>query len=52
MFAAVRSRVAIAVHDALRAAGIEIPFPQRDLHVKSPEPALHKSPPSPEQEKP
>jgi potassium efflux system protein len=35
VFAAVRSRVAIAVHDALRDAGIEIPFPQRDLHVKS-----------------
>ena len=34
-FAVVRSRVAIAVHDALRAAGIEIPFPQRALHVKS-----------------
>jgi small-conductance mechanosensitive channel len=52
MFAAVRSRVAIAVHDALRAAGIEIPFPQRDLHVKSPEPALREPLSSPEQEKP
>lgn len=24
-----------AIEDALRAAGIEIPFPQRDLHVRS-----------------
>jgi small-conductance mechanosensitive channel len=30
----VRSELGIALHDALRAAGIEIPFPQRDLHVK------------------
>lgn len=35
IFGALRSRVAIAVHDALRAAGIEIPFPQRQLHVTS-----------------
>jgi len=35
IFAAVRSRVAIAVHDALRAAGIEMPFAQRQLQVKS-----------------
>ncbi len=27
--------VALAVHDALKEAGIEIPFPQRDLHVRS-----------------
>ena len=30
----VRSELAIATNTALAAAGIEIPFPQRDLHVK------------------
>jgi small-conductance mechanosensitive channel len=30
-----KSDVAIAVSKALREAGIEIPFPQRDLHVRS-----------------
>jgi potassium efflux system protein len=35
MLAPVRSRIAVTVHDALRTAGIEIPFPQRDLHVRS-----------------
>jgi potassium efflux system protein len=39
MLFTVRSRIALAVHDALRAAGIEIPFPQRDVHVRSPLPA-------------
>jgi small-conductance mechanosensitive channel len=36
----VRSRLAIALHDALRAAGVEIPFPQQDLHLKSVDPGL------------
>lgn len=31
----VRSEVGLAVLDALRAAGVEIPFPQRDLHLVS-----------------
>jgi small-conductance mechanosensitive channel len=31
----VRSEMAVRIHDALQQAGIEIPFPQRDLHVKS-----------------
>ncbi|UJR84592.1 Hypothetical protein I5071_66710 [Sandaracinus amylolyticus] len=31
----IRSEVGLRVHDALTEAGIEIPFPQRDLHVKS-----------------
>ena len=31
----VRSRVALAVHDALGAAGIVIPFPQQDVHVRT-----------------
>ena len=30
-----RSDLTVAVNQALQAAGIEIPFPQRDLHVKS-----------------
>ena len=30
-----RSDVALAIHDALREAGIDIPFPQRVLHVGS-----------------
>jgi len=30
----VHSRIAIAVNTALREAAIEIPFPQRDLHIK------------------
>jgi potassium efflux system protein len=29
------SEVSISVDSALKAAGIEIPFPQRDLHLKS-----------------
>ena len=32
---AVRSDVAMAAHDAMRDARIEIPFPQRDLHLRS-----------------
>jgi potassium-dependent mechanosensitive channel len=31
----VRSALGLAIHDALRDAGIEIPFPQQDLHLKS-----------------
>ncbi len=31
----VRSGMAVGIHAALEQAGIEIPFPQRDLHVKS-----------------
>jgi potassium efflux system protein len=31
----VRSDIAVAISAALRDAGIEIPFPQRDLHLKS-----------------
>ncbi len=36
----VRSDLAVAVHAALKEAGIEIPFPQQDLHLKSIEPGL------------
>jgi potassium efflux system protein len=31
----VHSEVALQVHDELRDAGIEIPFPQRDLHLRT-----------------
>ncbi|HSF14362.1 MAG TPA: mechanosensitive ion channel domain-containing protein [Vicinamibacteria bacterium] len=34
-FLRIRSELAVGVHDALMRAGFEIPFPQRDLHVKS-----------------
>ncbi|HMU62361.1 MAG TPA: mechanosensitive ion channel [Gemmatimonadales bacterium] len=34
-FAVLRSEVTTAVNNALVAAGIEIPFPQRDLHLRS-----------------
>lgn len=32
---AIRSELGMAVYDGLRAAGFSIPFPQRDLHVRS-----------------
>ncbi len=32
---ATRSALTVRIHEALRAAGIEIPFPQRDLHLRS-----------------
>ena len=35
-----KSDVAIAIARALREAGIEIPFPQRDLHVRSLDPSI------------
>ena len=38
--ALIQSGVAVAVHDALAAAGISVPFPQRDLHLISADPAL------------
>lgn len=31
----VRSEITVAVNNALKVAGIEIPFPQRDLHLRS-----------------
>ncbi len=33
--ASVRSELAIEMHDALQGAGIGIPFPQRDVHIRS-----------------
>lgn len=38
--ARVQSDLTMAIGDAIDAAGIEIPFPQRDLHVRSVEPAV------------
>jgi small-conductance mechanosensitive channel len=38
--AMIQSGVAVAVHDALASAGISVPFPQRDLHLRSSDPAL------------
>ncbi len=37
------SEVAIAAHAALKEAGIELPFPQRDLHVRSLDPGVAQS---------
>jgi potassium efflux system protein len=34
-FLRLRSELRVGVHDALEAAGITIPFPQRDLHLKT-----------------
>jgi small-conductance mechanosensitive channel len=34
-FLAAKSRATVAVYAALNEAGIEIPFPQRDLHIRS-----------------
>jgi small-conductance mechanosensitive channel len=36
-FLRVKSEVSIAIEKALKQAGITIPFPQRDVHLKSPE---------------
>jgi small-conductance mechanosensitive channel len=38
-----KSEIALAVHGALSAAGIEIPYPQRDLHVRSVSPEAARS---------
>ena len=37
---AIRSEMAIEIHRALSEAGVEIPFPQRDLHLRSLAPGL------------
>ena len=34
----IRSEITVAVNNAIVEAGMEIPFPQRDLHVRSVEP--------------
>ncbi len=39
----VASQATLAVHDGLGAAGISIPFPQRDLHLRSVDPGAARS---------
>jgi len=39
----IRSQLTVAINAALRDAGIQIPFPQRDLHVRSIEPDVIRS---------
>jgi small-conductance mechanosensitive channel len=34
----IKSELTLAIHDALYAAGFEIPFPQRDLHLRTVDP--------------
>ena len=36
----VRSALAVNIHAALTEAGIAIPFPQRDLHLRSVDPEI------------
>jgi len=49
----IRSALTVRVHDALKDAGIEIPFPQHDLHLRSVAPGVSaalaglKEPPAP-----
>lgn len=45
-FIRIRSEVIFSIYDALNAEGIVIPFPQRDVHIKTPggfdwSPTLH-----------
>jgi small-conductance mechanosensitive channel len=42
-FLGLKSEVTLAVHAALQEAGITIPFPQRDLHLKSVEPNVQQA---------
>jgi len=39
-YLAVRSEVAVSVYDALEVAKIQVPFPQRDLHLRSVDPSI------------
>jgi small-conductance mechanosensitive channel len=39
----IQSEVAMMIYDALNDAGIHIPYPQRDLHVKSFDPTIQKT---------
>nr|WP_315168497.1 mechanosensitive ion channel family protein [uncultured Deefgea sp.] len=31
----IRSEMALEIHAALKAANVEIPYPQRDIHIRS-----------------
>lgn len=46
----VQSDLAVAINAALAEAGIEIPFPQRDLHLRSVDPAIRSARPAREGE--
>jgi small-conductance mechanosensitive channel len=46
-FQRVRSALCVEFESALRAAGIQIPFPQRDLHIRSVTAAQTDAPPTP-----
>jgi small-conductance mechanosensitive channel len=37
----IKSEIVFRIHDGLKTEGIEIPFPQRDLHIRSIEKTLH-----------
>jgi potassium-dependent mechanosensitive channel len=39
-YVSVRSNLGLGIHAALKEAGIEIPFPQQDLHLKTIDPGL------------
>jgi len=39
----IRSEITLATSRALREAGIEIPFPQRDLHLRSVDPDVERA---------
>ena len=39
----IQSEVAMNIYEALAEAGIQIPFPQTDLHVKSFDPTVQKT---------
>jgi potassium efflux system protein len=41
----IRSEATYGIHDALRTAGITIPFPQRDVHIASTAPPVSPPPP-------
>ena len=45
-FLQIRSDLAVLVYEALQEAGIEIPFPQRDIRLRDPAPATHLGAPS------
>jgi small-conductance mechanosensitive channel len=39
----IRSEIGVAIYKALKAEGIDLPFPQRDLHLRSVEPELREA---------
>ena len=41
---AVRTELTVRVYDALKQAGIEIPFPQQDVHIRTVSDSLARGP--------